>query len=139
MAKRGKKIPWRIKKKVLEEKVKVLDHRFKEALVTFQGVIHSLIKRTTDEEIKPLLKAALTDQPYRTDNLVRKMIKDRKITGECTICSINCYGTEAMPRKVSFPCGLYQCPFEVEKLKKKITIEESLETLTQVKKDYLYD
>jgi len=139
MAKRGRKVPWRIKKRVLEKKVKMLDHRFKEAVITFQGVIHSLLKRTTDEEIKPLLNAALTDHPYRTDILVRKIIKDRKITGECLICAINCYGTEAMPRKVSFPCGLYQCPFEKERIKKKVSIEEALETLTQAKKDYLYE
>ena len=135
---RGVHIPWKVKQKVLEEKVNLLDSRFRQSLITFQMVIHSVIKRNKDSELKPILEAALDDKIYRSDALVRKMIKDKTVVGECKLCSINCYGTEAMPRKMSFPCGLVKCPYEESKKTQPIKEAEALETLLQVKRDY-YD
>tara|TARA_R110000803_G_scaffold120749_1_gene188801 strand:+ start:312 stop:737 length:426 start_codon:yes stop_codon:yes gene_type:complete len=134
---RGIHIPWSVKQKVLEDKVNILDARFKQSLITFQMVIHSVIERNKDSELKPILEAALNDKIYRSDALVRKMIKDKTVVGECNLCSINCYGTEAMPRKMSFPCGLVRCPYE-RKNTRPIKKEDALETLLQVKRDY-YD
>lgn len=134
---RGIHIPWSVKQKVLEDKVNILDARFKQSLITFQMVIHSVIERNKDSELKPILEAALNDKIYRSDALVRKMIKDKTVVGECNLCSINCYGTEAMPRKMSFPCGLVRCPYE-RKNTRPIKKEDALKTLLQVKRDY-YD
>lgn len=133
---RGRHITPTVKAKVYKEKIKLLDIRFKEALITFQGTINAALERTTDESIKPLLRAALNDKPYRTNDLIRKMIKDRNITGECSVCAINCYGTEAMPRHLSFPCGINQCPYENRKQE---TCDNTVELTKQLKKDFLYD
>ncbi len=135
---RGVHVPWKVKRKVLEEKLNLLDARFKETLIKFQMIIHTIVKRNKDQALAPILEAALDDKLYRSDSLVKKMVKDKQVVGECGLCSINCYGTEAMPRKVSFPCGLVKCPFEKHKANKPIHSEEALQTLLQVKRDY-YD
>lgn len=137
MKPRGRHVPWQIKQRSYKEKIDTLDGRFKQALVIFQATIHAIIGRTKEEYTKQICKAALDDKMYRSDALIKKMIKDKAITGECSLCSINCYGTEAMPRKMSFPCGIPKCPFE--KHRPPIDQEDAFKTLKQVKKDFLYD
>ena len=137
MKPRGRHVHWKVKQRTLQDKINLLDHRFKEMMIVFQATLHAIIRRTKEPYVKTICEAALDDKMYRSDALIKKMIKDKKVTGECSLCSINCYGTEAMPRKMSFPCGIPKCPYEKDR--PKVNQEEAFQLLKQIKKDFLYD
>ena len=57
-------------------------------------------------------------------DLVRRIMRDLKITGICEHCGINLYGVKSSPSGDSMPCNVPGCPFEAQEKQKPLTFAD---------------